>query len=1083
MLIDPTYLRYIFDGLESKSIHQDNISSLPEGLIGVYEESLSQDQDVQSRERFLSFFSTWALFKKEVSASMVTSLLNWPEQDVINYLSDYTKWFNSPTSGTYILYHERLRVFLLEKISAQKLQFTNQKIITSCQIALNQRKGDEWEIYALEHLPAHLLILAMQYEQDGASFKELVYDTSYWNRQLEISKRFDWSKKMLNQAMVWAAKQSTDELIECALNKIDLHYMEQNDAPRIVELVAQNDIDTALQRIESFGGNDKEGLQRKFTLYMLCLMELTLLDSKEQPFRKTAIEKLLNHLDENIPIDYSLLQWNYFFSSYIMFQMACEWALLGLDYILIYKRTKCFEISWLYKKENYTNLEFEILIKCVQTINHKRDKGNFLAQISSLLAKQLKLVEAQSIMQEAISLAFGINDEWKNHALTNISFELAIQGKIDEAFSLVLAIKDIWEKDWALTNISVELAKQGKIDEALSLARGINDESTKNDALMDISNELVELGKIEEAQSIMKEVLSMERGINDGQTNYKVLRNISTELAKQGKIDESLTLARGINDERIKNFALQDISTELAKQGKIDEALSLARSINDEWTKNFALQDISTELAKQGKVDEALSLARGINDEGTKNDVLKNISVELAIQGKIEKALSVALAINDESTKNNALMDISDELTELGKIKEAQSITQEALSLTRGINDETKYYSLKNISVELAIQGKIEEALSLARGIIDESTKNDALIDIYNEFAELGKIEEAQYIMQEALSLARGINDEWIKNRALTNISVELAKQGKLDEALTLARGINNERIKNFPLQGISVELAKQGKLDEALSLAHGINDEGTKNYVLGKISTELAKQGKIDEVFRLVHSIKDEWIKSDALKDISVELAELGKIEEAQSIMQEALSFARGINDERTKNDALKNISVELAKQGKIDEALSLARSINDEWTKNNALKDISIELSKKENWSLAEKISLEIPQISERQECWKKMGAIKINNSFLNTLDKIQCLQIEEARKFYLKGWAKSIQLNDISENLIQKALVSLVNETDSIEHILQVYAQYDLFFNNTSKEKINRLNKTLNLQWALDIIDQFPKEEHGN
>lgn len=56
MQIDPTYLRYIFDGLASNFIHQDNISTLPEGLIGVYEESLSQEQDVQSRERFLSFF-------------------------------------------------------------------------------------------------------------------------------------------------------------------------------------------------------------------------------------------------------------------------------------------------------------------------------------------------------------------------------------------------------------------------------------------------------------------------------------------------------------------------------------------------------------------------------------------------------------------------------------------------------------------------------------------------------------------------------------------------------------------------------------------------------------------------------------------------------------------------------------------------------------------------------------------------------------------------------------------------------------------------------------------------------------------
>jgi hypothetical protein len=111
--------------------------------------------------------------------------------------------------------------------------------------------------------------------------------------------------------------------------------MEQNDAPRIVELVAQNDIETALQRIESFGGNDKDGLQRKFILYMLCLMEPTLLDSKDKPFRRDAIEKILKHFDEKMPVDHSVLNWDDFFSSYLMFLMACEWDVMQIDFLIV----------------------------------------------------------------------------------------------------------------------------------------------------------------------------------------------------------------------------------------------------------------------------------------------------------------------------------------------------------------------------------------------------------------------------------------------------------------------------------------------------------------------------------------------------------------------------------------------------------------------------------------------------------------------------------------------------------------------------------------------------------------------------
>ena len=274
ILTDPTYLRYIVDGLDSQSIQQENLAALPQGQIGIYEEALPWEQNIKHRERFLEFFSVWTLLKKEVSANLVSNLLNWDEHQVIDRVSIYTKWFNSPTSGTFILYHERLRTFLLSKITSDQLNQTNQKIIKYCQLAIESKKGDEWEIYALEHLPSHLFIPAMQGNEHGAIFKQLVYDTSYWNRQLEISKGYDWSKKILNLALAWAAKQNTDELIECALNKIDLHHMEQNDAPRIVELVAQNDIETALQRIESFGGNDKEGLQLGwFCLYDQPLVE------------------------------------------------------------------------------------------------------------------------------------------------------------------------------------------------------------------------------------------------------------------------------------------------------------------------------------------------------------------------------------------------------------------------------------------------------------------------------------------------------------------------------------------------------------------------------------------------------------------------------------------------------------------------------------------------------------------------------------------------------------------------------------------------------------------------------------------
>lgn len=1166
MLTDPTYLRYIVDGLDSKSINQENISALPEGLIGIYEEALPPEHNVKGRERFLSFFSTWALLKKDVSASLVSEILNWTEQDVIDCLSIYTKWFNSPTTGTYILYHERLRVFLLEKVSSQQLHLTNQKIISLYQRAFEQRNADEWELYALEHLPSHLLIPAMQHQQDGVEYRKLVNDTGFWNRQVEISKGYDWTKKMLNQSMVWAAKQSTDELIECALNNVDLYYLEQNDAPRIVELVAQNDIETVLQRIDAFGGNDKEGLQRKFSLYMICLMELTLLDCKDKPFRKSSIEKLLNHLDVSIPVDHSLLKWNDFFPSYLMFQMACKWVELGLDYLRVYKRTDEWSHEWIAEKGPFTDFQLELLMSCARGF---WDESALLSAISAEFAKQCKLDEAFACV-EGISF-----DYWKSNAFNAISAELVQLGKIKEADSVMqealictTRISVDRYKSIALSAISTELAKQGKLEdsasamqEAFTCARGISEDRAKSNALSAISAELSKQGKVEEA-------LTCARDITNESYKIDALKIISAVLSKQGKLEEALSYAGLVKNDSLKVYVIKVFSVELAKQGRIEDALIYARGISFDDPKIEVLTTISAELSKQDKIEEsvnvmqeALTWARGIRNENGRSNALNAISAELAKQGYIEKALACAREIGDEIKKSYAIWYIIGELEKQDKIEQSYSAMDEALIYNRGIiSDRVKNKHIKEISAELAKQGYVEEALSCARGIIDVLEKSYALESISAELAKQGKIEEAlscargidvdwrksevlkaisaeqvrqgkhqesASAMQESLSCARGISIDWQKISALTAISAELVKQNKhqvsesvMQEALSCAIGISDDIDKIQALTTISAELAKQFKHEEsasamqdALTCVRGISVNWQKNSAFKAISIELAKQGKIKESLIYAREISDDWSKWYALKDISAELFNQGQKEEASSALQEALVFASGLSDESNKIDGLTFISAELAKQGKIEEAISCileisydywrsialkgiitelakqskieaalvcARTISDESCKSEALSSISGEISKQGHVEESEDVALEIPQIEKRYTCWKQHAENALeSNTWQSALSVMKVYKSNEAHRFYLKGWSEHLSVKDLTHDCVKQSLSFIINDSESLELFMQTYAQHELFFGNPSQEKINRLNKTLNLQWALDIIAQFPKE----
>ncbi|MEY3683104.1 MAG: hypothetical protein RLZZ289_1639, partial [Bacteroidota bacterium] len=318
--LEPTYLRYIYDGLIKGSIHPENAAELPEGLIGLYEEAFDEKQPVHLRQQLLERFAIWALLKKEVSAQFVAEVLNQPTVEIQEFIATYSAWFNSPESGKYQLYHERLKVYFLQKLSEGEVHVLHEKLISRLEQAIEEQKADEFEWYGLEFLTQHYAVNAML-NGDGSKLLDHAYNQNHWQRQLKISKGYIWTKSGLHSVMNWASKYNDDEVIECGLQLVDLHHQEQNAAPQIVALVAEGDFDSALKRIEQFGGNDKVGLQRKFILYMLCLMELTLLESKNKPFRKEGIEKILRHLDEQLPVDHSVLNWSEFFPSNLIFTM------------------------------------------------------------------------------------------------------------------------------------------------------------------------------------------------------------------------------------------------------------------------------------------------------------------------------------------------------------------------------------------------------------------------------------------------------------------------------------------------------------------------------------------------------------------------------------------------------------------------------------------------------------------------------------------------------------------------------------------------------------------------------------------
>jgi hypothetical protein len=133
-----------------------------------------------------------------------------------------------------------------------------------------------------------------------------------------------------------------------------------------------------------------------------------------------------------------------------------------------------------------------------------------------------------------------------------------------------------------------------------------------------------------------------------------------------------------------------------------------------------------------------------------------------------------------------------------------------------------------------------------------------------------------------------------------------------------------------------------------------------------------------------------------------------------------------------------------------------------------------------KQGNEILAFEKVLKITQINNRIKFWKKLGSENyLEKSITFCITQIKTLPNEEAIFFYKSGMAEAITATNANASNVLELLELVKEDTKSIAHLLQMHALYLCFFENTNSIKMQRLNKTLNIQWALDIVAKFEKE----
>jgi hypothetical protein len=287
--LEPTYLRYIYDGLIKGSIHPENAADLPDGLIGLYEEAFDERNSIVDRQKLLQHFTIWALLKKAVSASFVAEVLNETEESILNFIATYSAWFNSPESGKYQLYHERLKVYLLQKLSEGEIHELHENLITRLEQTIEEQQADEFEWYALEFLSEHLssTTLAVDEKERLHSFAN---DEHIWKRQIQISEDLDWTHKSLNAAISKFVDLKNDLfIVESLVNQEKIGIWYRNNLINRIQLIEIGNIRKYIDYSKYWNGENR-------LIYLFSLLVGSL--KRTNPIQREYIAETQKILEE-----------------------------------------------------------------------------------------------------------------------------------------------------------------------------------------------------------------------------------------------------------------------------------------------------------------------------------------------------------------------------------------------------------------------------------------------------------------------------------------------------------------------------------------------------------------------------------------------------------------------------------------------------------------------------------------------------------------------------------------------------------------------------------------------------------------
>ena len=540
--LEPTYLRYIYDGLIKGSIHPENAAELPDGLIGMYEEAFDERTSVVERHRLLQRFAIWALLKKEVSAAFVAEVLEETEDDIQDFISTYSAWFNSPESGKYQLYHERLKVYLLQKMSEKEVHLLHNKLITHLERAVKEQKADEFEWYSLEFLGYHIEILSLG-DNSKLIFKEKLVqycrNKRFLKRQYEFSGHFDWNFKLLNSAKsICIIFSDSEALVELEFIFSEIYCAEQNSFMDLIKIIDKNDLTLYSKRILNYRGKTKEEIESFFYLVRILLNKIINNKSLDENSKSKFIKETIENFEQSLPIDQKYFDWRNLISINHMGDLIYNLKRVDLEAVFLHEKTDWQYENWKKKDEVSNNIKKVVKKESFHLVEdiHKVDqihstKKRLKARI--LVLNKLASFKMHNILKKEIEKATAeITELNYNIFKYSIKFSkingasITFHSDLSEYYSQIL-----WQWNYSPSFYSLE-----EIIQKLDFFKKLNKKSYKHHSLLLFRTVYFDIIEKSCHQDLLEHKLLLKNYLTD-------LINPITDLNKDNRIDDECKLA------------------------------------------------------------------------------------------------------------------------------------------------------------------------------------------------------------------------------------------------------------------------------------------------------------------------------------------------------------------------------------------------------------------------------------------------------------------------------------------------------------------------------------------------------------